>query len=151
MAGTNQGAATAICRKLVTPSAISAASDRLHARLTAKTCLSNRPCRRTKAFCAPIATIRLRPVRRPVMLTERLITHEVPSVAAAPAVTIGGSASSGGTVESTLWPSPCKRSLHELEAQAWQCGSQHDGRTAGRKRVRRERLLISPPSLRSTP
>src|SRR5580704_484662 len=127
MAGTNQGAATAICRKLVTPSAISAASDRLHARLTAKTCLPNRPCRRTKAFCAPIATIRLRPDTRPVTVTERLIAHEVPSVAAAPAVTIGGSASSGGTVESTLCPPPRKRSLHELEGHARGCGSQHDG------------------------
>src|ERR1700722_20837464 len=127
MAGRNHGAATAICRKLVTPSPIRAASDRLHTRQTAKTCAPMRPWRKTKAFCAPIATIRLRPDTRPVAVTERLIAYEVPPVAAAPAVTIGGSASSGGTVESTLCPPPRKRSLHELEGHARGCGSQHDG------------------------
>src|ERR1700730_12471321 len=78
MAGRNQGATRAICRKLVTPRAIRAASDRLQARLTAKTCAPMRPWRRTKAFWAPIATIRLRPVRRPVMKTERLMPRQTP-------------------------------------------------------------------------
>jgi hypothetical protein len=64
---------------------------------------------------------------------------------------VEGADSDVGVERRTRWPPPCKRSLHELEGRARRCGLQHDGQTAGRKRLQRERLLISPPSLRSKP
>src|SRR5688500_4372497 len=40
-----------------TPARMSTASDTAHTVTTAGTCSSRRPCRRTKAFCAPMATL----------------------------------------------------------------------------------------------
>ena len=48
-----------------TPATISTTSERAYTATTRPTWLRRRPCRSTNAFCAPIATIRDRPVSRP--------------------------------------------------------------------------------------
>src|SRR5215218_4624489 len=48
-----------------TPARMRTASDAAHIATTALTCSSRRPCRRTKAFCAPMATISERPIPSP--------------------------------------------------------------------------------------
>src|SRR4051795_8956744 len=48
-----------------TPAVISARSDRAHTATTAATCSRRSPCRSTKAFCAPMATISPRPRASP--------------------------------------------------------------------------------------
>src|SRR5215218_7833961 len=48
-----------------TPARMRTASDTAHTATTAVTCSTRSPCRRTKAFCAPMATIKERPSPSP--------------------------------------------------------------------------------------
>ena len=53
-----------------TPRIISTASDIEQKRAIEKTCCHKIPCLKTKAFCAPIATINDRPKKKPVKNAE---------------------------------------------------------------------------------
>jgi len=66
MMGSSAGMMALIRWKPNTPTVISSASDIAQVAQTANTCERASPCFSTKAFCAPMATMRLRPMVRPV-------------------------------------------------------------------------------------
>ena len=57
----------------VTPIIISKASDTEQKRAIEKTCCLRMPCLKTKAFCAPIATINESPRKKPIKNAENII------------------------------------------------------------------------------
>ena len=63
-----------------TPAAISTRSESVQTATTAATCSSRSPCRSTKAFCAPMATISPRPRARPGERRDAAAGRHVPDV-----------------------------------------------------------------------
>ena len=61
-----------------TPTTISNASESAQIRQRMKTCWRKSPCRNKKAFCAPIATIRLTPRRKPALAAKNRLVNWPP-------------------------------------------------------------------------
>ncbi len=84
------GAALIACPKPATPRRISVASETAQKSASGKTCRFSRPCRRMKAFCAPMAMMREPPSRNPATTAVSMEASETSVEALVEIVADGG-------------------------------------------------------------